>query len=123
MNRKLYPLLFFAAVTLLAFWKVIFHGEFTLLAVGGDVVTAYYPWFEVAAYWLKRGVFLLWDPYVYSGKPFMGEPQPGMFYPLNWIFMLLPARGGGFNLDGFQALLILDYFLIAYFFYRLARSF
>ena len=123
MNRKLYPLLFFFALTLLAFWKVIFHGEFSLLAVGGDVATAYYPWFEVGAYWLKKGVFLLWDPYVYSGKPFMGEPQPGIFYPLNWIFMLLPARGGGINLDGLQALLILDYFLAGYFFYRLARSF
>jgi hypothetical protein len=123
MTRKLYPLLFFAAVTVLAFWKVIFHSEFSLLAVGGDLVTAYYPWFDVAAYWLKKGVFLLWDPYVYSGKPFMGEPQPGMYYPLNWIFMLLPARGGGINLDGLQALLILNYLLAGYFFYRLARSF
>ena len=82
----------------------------------------YFPWFDVSAYWLKKGVFLLWDPYVYAGKSFMGEPQPGIFYPLNWLVMLLPARSGGINLDGLQALLILDYLLIAYFFYLLARS-
>ena len=80
--RKLWPILFFALVTVLAFWKVIFHGEYTLLA-GTDISSAYYPWFDVAAYWLKRGVFLFWDPYVYAGKLNMGEPQPGLFYPLN----------------------------------------
>ena len=121
MGRKLYPPVFFLVVTILAFWKVIFHGEFTLL-IGGDVASAYYPWFDVASYWFKKGILILWDPYVYSGKPFMGEPQPGLFYPLNWIFMLLPARGGGINLDGMQALLILNYFLMACFTFLLARS-
>ena len=120
-HRSIYPLLFFIAVVLLAFWKVIFHGDFTLL-VGGDINSLYFPWFDVSAYWLKKGVFLLWDPYVYAGKSFMGEPQPGIFYPLNWVFMLLPTRGGGINLDGLQTLLILDYVLAACFFYLLARS-
>ncbi|HEY3132053.1 MAG TPA: YfhO family protein [Acidobacteriota bacterium] len=122
MIRKTYPVLFFAAVTILAFWKVIFHSEFTLLT-GGDLASSYYPWFDVASYWLKKGTFLLWDPYVHSGKPFMGEPQPGLFYPLNWVFMLLPSRGGGINPAGLQALLILHYFLAGYFCYLLSRSF
>ena len=94
MFRRLYPPAVCALVTLLACWKVIFHSEFTLLA-GSDMARAYYPYFDVAAYWLKRGVFLLWDPYVYAGKPAMGEPQPGLYYPLNWLVMLLPSRDGG----------------------------
>jgi hypothetical protein len=121
MLRRLHPLAVCAAATVLACWKVIFHSEFTLLA-GSDMARAYYPYFDVAAYWLKKGVFLLWDPYVYAGKPTMGEPQPGLFYPLNWVFMLLPARDGGVNPDGLQALLILDYFLAACFTWQLARS-
>jgi len=116
MMRKTLPILFLAAVTLLVFWKVIFHSDFTLL-VGGDMASSYYPWFDVASFWLKKGVLLLWDPYVYAGKFNMGELQPGLFYPLNWIFMLLPA-----SLDGMQALIILDYFLAALFTYLLARS-
>jgi Bacterial membrane protein YfhO len=121
MLRRLGPLVFFCVVTVLAFWKVIFHREFTLLT-GGDVAAAYYPWFDVAAYWLKKGVFLLWDPYVYCGKVFMGEPQAGLYYPLNWLFMLFPSGNGGMSLDAMQALLILDYLLLACFFYLMARS-
>ncbi len=119
--KKLFPVLLFALITLLAFWKVLFHREFTLV-VGDDTAGSYYAWFDVAAYWLKKGTFLLWDPYVYSGKLNMGEPQPGLYYPLNWLFMLLPARGGGMNVDGMQALMMLDYLLAGIFFYHLGRS-
>src|SRR5262245_38881771 len=121
MLRKISIPLLFLALTVLAFWKVLFHREFTILT-GGDLTIAYYPWFDVAAYWLKRGVFLIWDPYVYAGKANMGEPQPGIFYPLNWLFMLLPVRGGGMNLDGLQCLMILDYLLASCFFFYFARS-
>jgi hypothetical protein len=120
--KKALALTLLALMTVLAFWKVIFHREFTLLT-GGDTATAYFPWFDVAAFWLKRGVLMLWDPYVYAGKPFMGEPQPGSFYPVNWLFLLLPAAGGGMSLDGMQALFILHYLLASFFFYLLARSF
>ncbi len=122
MMRKAFPLLMLTGIMILAFWKVIFHGEFTLLS-GEDTATSYYPWFDVAAFWLKKGVLLLWDPYVYSGKFNMGEPQPGLYYPLNWVFMLLPARSGGASVDGVQGLMILDYLLASAFAYLLAGSF
>jgi hypothetical protein len=115
MMRKTGPVLFLATVVALVFWKVIFHSEFTLLA-GADMSLSYYPWFDVASFWLKKGVLLLWDPYVYAGKFNMGELQPGLYYPLNWVFMLLPA-----STDGMQALIILDYFLAALFTYLFAR--
>jgi hypothetical protein len=119
--RKFLPNLLLAVMTVLVFWKVIFHPEFTLL-VGSDMASSYYPWFDVASFWLKRGVLLLWDPYVYAGKFNMGELQPGLYYPLNWLFMLLPSKTGGASLDGMQALIILDYFLAALFTHLLARS-
>ncbi|HYK91981.1 MAG TPA: hypothetical protein VE398_24655, partial [Acidobacteriota bacterium] len=119
--KKISPVLVFALIALLAFWKVLFHRDFTLV-VGDDTTESYFAWFNVAAYWLKKGVFLFWDPYVYSGKLNMGEPQPGMYYPVNWLFMLLPTRGGGMNVDGMQALMILDYLLAGIFFYYLGRS-
>jgi hypothetical protein len=120
--KKLYPLLFFALITVLAYWKVIFHSEFTLLT-GGDMCSQSYPWFNVAAYWLKKGTLLLWDPYVFSGKPTLGEVQPGLLYPINWLFMLLPSKDGGMNLHSMEALLILNYFFAGYFCFLLARSF
>src|SRR5262245_13598309 len=120
--RKIRPFLFLAAVMLLAFWKILFHPEFTLLT-GGDMCSQTFPWFSIAAYWLKKGSLLLWDPYVYAGKANLGELQTGTLYPLNWFFLLLPASGGGINLDGLQAFLIVNYFLGASFTYLLARSF
>jgi len=119
--RKVYPFVFFAAIMILVFWKPIFHSEFTLL-VGFDMCAQTFPWFNVAAHWLKKGVFLLWDPYVYSGKANLGELQPGTLYPLNWLFMLIPSKTGGVSMDGIQALLILDYLLASFFSYLLARS-
>ncbi len=33
----------------------------------------------------------LWTPYLYSGFPFLADPQVGAFYPLNWPFILAGA--------------------------------
>ncbi len=113
--------LFFAGILLLTFWRVIFHGEFTLL-VGGDMLAQTYPWFNAAGHWLKRGVLLLWDPFVYAGKANLGELQPGILYPLNWVFQLLPAGGAGINTTGLEFLLILHCLLACCFTYLLGRS-
>ena len=119
--RRLLPILLVALVTCLAFWKPLFQHEFTLLS-GGDMCSQSYPWFNAAAHWLKRGSLLLWDPYVYSGKANLGELQPGILYPLNWVVMSLPAGGRGL-LTWMQGLIIVNYLLAAYFAYLLARSF
>ena len=96
MKARLYPVLFFALLSVLAFWKVLFHPEFTLLT-GGDICSQTFPWFNAAAHWLRKSTLLLWDPYVYSGKANLGELQPGVLYPVNWLFMLPWGRGGGVN--------------------------
>src|SRR5437667_8541639 len=120
MLRKTSPLVLLVAVTVLACWKVLFR-DFTLLA-GSDMARAYFPYFDVAAFWLKKGVLLLWDPHVFSGKPFMGEPQPGLFYPLNLLVMLVRTPGGGVSQTAMQGLLVLNYFLASGFVYLLARD-
>src|SRR5262249_858302 len=81
-----------------------------------------YPWFQAAAFWLKKGKLLLWDPYVFSGKSNLGEIQSGILYPLNWIFMLRPSADQGMNPYAIQDLIIFNYCLMAFFCYRLARS-
>ena len=39
---------------------------------------------------LRNGNFPLWNPYTYSGAPFIGTVQSAMLYPLNFIFYFLP---------------------------------
>ena len=111
-----------AAAVVLAFWKVLFHPEYTLL-VGGDMCAQAFPWLNAAAYWLKRGTLLLWDPYVYAGKANLGELQPGVLYPLYWPFMIPWTTGGGMNLTAMEALVLFHFFLVACFTFYAARVF
>ena len=122
MTRLLKVVAFFLLVMLLIFWKLLFHPEFTLI-YGGDICSQTYPWFNAAGHWLKKGVLLIWDPYVYSGKPTLGELQPGILYPLNWLALLVPAAGKGIGLAPLEGLIVLHCLLAGLFSYLLARSF
>ncbi len=121
MKRALRVAGLFGLLVLLTFWKPLFHSEYALIQ-GGDMCTQTYPWFNAAAHWLKRGVLLLWDPYVYSGKAALGELQPGILYPLNWLIWLLPDDSRGINIRGIEFLVILHCFLAGTFSFLLARS-
>jgi len=35
---------------------------------------------------ISSGHFPLWDQFNFSGNPFMGDIESGMFYPVNWLF-------------------------------------
>ncbi len=39
---------------------------------------------------LAQEVIPLWNPHVFSGMPFLASVQPGVMYPPNWIFAILP---------------------------------
>jgi len=54
-----------------------------------DALGQYYPWRHFAAQQLQQGVVPLWNPYQFSGAPFVANLQSAVFYPLNlpfWIF-------------------------------------
>ncbi len=36
----------------------------------------------------NAGQIPLWNPYLLEGTAWLGNPQSGMFYPLNWTFLL-----------------------------------
>ena len=37
---------------------------------------------------VRQGKLPLWTPYIYSGMPFLADPQVGAWYPLNWPFFV-----------------------------------
>jgi hypothetical protein len=43
---------------------------------------------------LGRGELPLWNPYVLGGAPFLGDPQTGLFAPVNWLCWLLALVSG-----------------------------
>ena len=61
-----------------------------------DSLAQYYPWRLYAARMLHQGQIPLWNPYQFSGAPFVANLQSAVFYPLNlpfWIFDVRYAFG------------------------------
>ena len=57
-----------------------------------DPVRQQFPWKEFAASLVKQGKPPLWNPYIFSGTPLLANLQSAPFYPLNFLFFLLPFR-------------------------------
>jgi len=56
-----------------------------------DIFLEFYHMRGFTARELLAGNIPLWNPHIYSGSPFLMDPETGIFYPLNWVFLLLPT--------------------------------
>jgi hypothetical protein len=54
-----------------------------------DAVDVHYSLQKYFADRIHEGELPFWTPYVFSGFPFLADPQVGAFYPLHWPFFLL----------------------------------
>ncbi len=61
-----------------------------------DALAQYFPWRHFAAQSLRGGEIPLWNPFQFSGTPFLANAQSAVLYPLNlpfWIFDTARAFG------------------------------
>ena len=61
-----------------------------------DSLAQYYPWRHFAGQELRAGHIPLWNPFEFTGTPFVANAQSAVFYPLNlpfWIFDTAYAFG------------------------------
>jgi hypothetical protein len=58
-----------------------------------DSVLAFEPWLAYSAQRLRAGALPLWNPDNMLGAPLIGNMQSGVFYPINWVYFLLPGPG------------------------------
>ncbi|RYX85919.1 hypothetical protein EON83_03960 [bacterium] len=61
-----------------------------------DALAQYFPWRHFAASELQKGHIPLWNPFQFTGTPFLANAQSAVFYPLNipfWIFDTAYAFG------------------------------
>ncbi|CAN5247744.1 hypothetical protein BH09SUM1_BH09SUM1_10600 [soil metagenome] len=59
-----------------------------------DTVAQLYPYRIAVARQLHAGYLPLWLPNQMSGMPLAGNPQVAVWYPLQWIFFILPTPFG-----------------------------
>lgn len=57
---------------------------------GGDIINQYIPYKQFFKDWVWKGVFPLWNPHIFSGRPFQADIQNGLFYPPNWLCLIMP---------------------------------
>ena len=56
----------------------------------GDGRTQFFCWRVYGFGRLAEGEFPLWNPYVFLGMPFVANLQSAMFYPTNYLWLILP---------------------------------
>ncbi len=73
------PFVLFGAETL--GYRVFYHH---------DVQYYFFPYHKLVADIVHDGHLPLWNPFAFSGIPLLGDGQTAMFYPPNWLFLVLP---------------------------------
>ncbi len=58
----------------------------------GTPLLQFYPWRDAAFSALRQGRLPLWNPLVGHGAPLLANYQVAVFYPPNWLHLLLPAE-------------------------------
>ncbi|MBI5643932.1 MAG: YfhO family protein [Deltaproteobacteria bacterium] len=108
-----FAIIYLAALSALYFYSAIGGG---LLLTERDLSVFFIPprhlWVEL----LRGGEFPLWNPYSYSGHPLLATLQPGIFYPVNLLLLVLP-----FDL-AFNWTIIIHFFIAGISTYALMRE-
>lgn len=111
--------LFLAFLCGLFFWQVI-TPDLTdrRFFPSGDFSDQFYAFSLFAARELRSGRLPLWNPYAFSGHPFLADVQSAVFYPPRLLTILLSAR---FTFQALELEAVSHFFLASLFTYLFAR--
>ena len=62
------------------------------LLITGDNLQQNYPLRVLVGSMVRHGQLPFWNQYIFSGSPLMADFNAGAFYPLTWLFAVLPDR-------------------------------
>lgn len=103
------------------YWKITLTRQYSWLD-SPDLAYQVLPWFQFQAREWHQGRFPLWDPQEWGGQPLIGQAQPGVAYPLNWLLFLMPLRAERIRPVFLIWYFVLIHFLGALFCYYLCRD-
>lgn len=58
----------------------------------GTPLLQFYPWEKIAFGMLRAGKLPLWNPLVGHGAPLLANYQVAVFYPPNWLYLIVPVE-------------------------------
>lgn len=92
LRRYALPAIVLAVLCAAFFWDALWLPEGYALG-GNDLTNMFVPWLRFAVTTVQQGRLPLWNPTLFSGTPFVANPQPGLFYPPTWLALLMtPTR-------------------------------
>ena len=87
-----------------------------------DIANQVLPWFQYQAGEWHKGHFPMWDPLEWGGQSLIGQAQPGVAYPPNWILFLMPLRDGWIRMTVLHWYFVLIHYMGGLFCYLLCRD-
>ena len=103
------------------YWKLTLTRQFTWTR-GPDLAEQVLPWFQIQAGEWHAGRIPLWDPYSWVGQPLIGQAQPGVAYPLNWLLFAMPLVDGHLSPIALNWYYVIIHFMAAAFAYLFIRD-
>jgi hypothetical protein len=86
---RLPPYAILGALPLVLLAPIVFGGR---VLYWGVPMMQFYPWQHVAAETWRAGAPPLWNPLLGNGAPLAANLQTGAFYPLNFLYLILPTE-------------------------------
>lgn len=108
----------FAFTTLIYFSGQLFGNTF----FWEDFLEYVYPVQTYAAYAASEGSIPFWNPYIFSGMPFIADIQVGFFYPFNRLLTFFLDSNGHLSVWGLQFIVIIHFLIAQLSFFFLMRS-
>lgn len=103
------------------FWKLVLTNQFTWVD-SPDIAYQVLPWFQYEAQQLQQHRLPLWDPFLFGGQSLIGQDQPGLAYPLNWLLFAFPLEDGHLRSEVLNWYFMLIHYMAALFCYFLCRD-
>ncbi|HME06593.1 MAG TPA: YfhO family protein [Bryobacteraceae bacterium] len=119
-SRLRFPLLLL--IILFGFyWKLTLTRQYDWLW-GPDLTQQILPWVDEEARQWHHRTFPIWDTHEWTGQSLIGQAQPGVAYPLNWLLWSLPLKNGHLQMGSLQWYYLAIHFMAAWFCYWLCRD-
>lgn len=91
MIKKFLPFLAYAVVIIIVFGKALVPPEDQMI-FGPDISRYHYWQRQLLGNSLREGIIPWWNPYIFSGEPYISHPQIPTWYPPNLFFVFLPTN-------------------------------
>lgn len=88
---NMFILLFCIIIVAIFLGKTLFP-QTEQIIYGGDLLTQFYFWKGYLAENLRQGIIPFWNPYNFSGTPFLAHPAVAAFYPATLLYLTLPLN-------------------------------